>query len=336
MAKNLVLCADGTCNVFGRSSSNVARLPELIALGDRGTQVVVYDQGVGTRVGQHKKVEKFRDALGGSGALDLLPPPKESVWRPWTWPSLITAMAYGTGLEVNVGQLYQASYGGLKPVILPHLRHNPGVCTVRHALALDEERGWFELTTWGWLDSDRQGCAAGSRLASADIEHIRQQDVAEVWFNGCHADIGGGGKNRDSGAIALRWMLGEAHHFGLQLNDNGRTPFGPHARRTPVGQAITVAILEADRMQGARGDHECRPLARAGHCGTRRFASSAARFIRDKTLWYHESVTDPSRFEEVPQGVAVTRRPTLRLHATPQPEPARPATVVAGVTASQV
>jgi uncharacterized protein (DUF2235 family) len=30
------------------------------------------------------------------------------------------------------------SYGGLSPVILPHLRHNPDVANVSHALALDE------------------------------------------------------------------------------------------------------------------------------------------------------------------------------------------------------
>lgn len=33
------------------------------------------------------------------------------------------------------------SYGGLYPKMLPHLRHNPIVMHVRHALALDERRG---------------------------------------------------------------------------------------------------------------------------------------------------------------------------------------------------
>ena len=110
MAKNLVLCSDGTCNAFGRSSSNVARLLEFIELLDRSTQVACYDQGVGTRVGQQKAIRTFRDALGQSGALDLLPAPKESVLFPWTWPSLASAMAYGTGLDVNVAQLRRADH----------------------------------------------------------------------------------------------------------------------------------------------------------------------------------------------------------------------------------
>jgi uncharacterized protein (DUF2235 family) len=63
------------------------------------------------------------------------------------------------------------SYGGLDPAILPHLRHNPIVAHVRHALALDERRAWFKPTTWGRLDSDLH--AAMTRLAPEDAETIR-------------------------------------------------------------------------------------------------------------------------------------------------------------------
>ncbi|MFJ8787303.1 T6SS phospholipase effector Tle1-like catalytic domain-containing protein [Streptomyces sp. NPDC102476] len=47
------------------------------------------------------------------------------------------------------------SYGGINPVSLPHLRHNPIVRHVRHALALHERRAWFQPTTWGQLDLDK-------------------------------------------------------------------------------------------------------------------------------------------------------------------------------------
>jgi uncharacterized protein (DUF2235 family) len=414
MARNLVLCSDGTCNVFGRSSSNVARLLELIELLDRDTQVVGYDQGVGTRVGQHKVVRTFRNALGRSGALELLPPPSESVLFPWTWPSLFTAMAYGTGLDANVGQLYQAlatwyepddhvylfgfsrgaftvralaglvwryglssttddtsararfaeawplfvaefpdehgtaaakavrfkdrhgyrdcrihflglwdtvkSYGGLEPVMLPHLRHNPAVCNVRHALSLDEERGWFELTTWGWLDSDRQECAAGSRLAPADAEQIRRQDVVELWFNGCHTDVGGGGKNPDTAAIALRWMLGEAHHFGLKLNDTGRRFLSVPA--TDEHPSVTPSRTRLWRRIECK---QRQAISNAGRWPARFIADRGASprqphaAIRDKTLWYHESATDLARFEQIPEDVTLKPRSTLRLQAAPQP-----------------
>jgi len=93
------------------------------------------------------------------------------------------------------------SYGGLIPVILPHLRHNPDVLHVRHALALDERRAWFKPTTWGQLDMDRE--EAMTRLDPRDGPSYQAQDISEVWFTGCHSDVGGGD-------LALRWMLGEA------------------------------------------------------------------------------------------------------------------------------
>lgn len=114
------------------------------------------------------------------------------------------------------------SYGGIKAVILPHLRHNPDVRTVRHALALDERRAWFKPTTWGRLDSDRD--SAMTRLSEKDRAAVEDQDILEVWFSGCHSDIGGGGpKHAVTASVALRWMLGEASAAGngLVLNESG-------------------------------------------------------------------------------------------------------------------
>ncbi|MGQ0554919.1 MAG: T6SS phospholipase effector Tle1-like catalytic domain-containing protein [Nitrospiraceae bacterium] len=114
------------------------------------------------------------------------------------------------------------SYGGLNPVILPHLRHNPIVRHVRHALALHEHRAWFQPTTWGLLDIDKKG--AMTRLKKEDLPLYEQQDIDEVWFMGCHSDIGGGKEEEVTARIALRWMLGEAVNVerGLRLNDKGK------------------------------------------------------------------------------------------------------------------
>ena len=49
MAKNVVVCLDGTGNqVKARGSTNVVRLYELLDLRDPGRQVAYYDPGVGT------------------------------------------------------------------------------------------------------------------------------------------------------------------------------------------------------------------------------------------------------------------------------------------------
>lgn len=119
------------------------------------------------------------------------------------------------------------SYGGLRPVMLPHLRHNPIVHIVRHAVALDEQRGWFDVTTWGRLDLDRKPNAAWSRLSDEERSAIEKQDIQEVWFRGCHSDVGGGNGDPKTERIALRWMLGEAAASGIAINESGRSLLAP-------------------------------------------------------------------------------------------------------------
>jgi uncharacterized protein (DUF2235 family) len=113
------------------------------------------------------------------------------------------------------------SYGGLNPIALPHLRHNPAVRHIRHALALHERRAWFQATTWGRLDHDRE--FAMTRLTEADRDRVNRQSVDEVWFAGSHSDVGGGNDNTSTARITLRWMLGEAISVSprLRLNDAG-------------------------------------------------------------------------------------------------------------------
>jgi len=135
------------------------------------------------------------------------------------------------------------SYGGLKPVILPHLRHNPDVANVRHALALEERRAWFKHTTWGQLDIDQD--SAMTRVDLEDLPAYERQDIGEVWFSGCHSDVGGGGAETATSRIALRWMLAEAAAVDPPLlpNDHGRAllrsedPRGP----LPIKQSWTLS-----------------------------------------------------------------------------------------------
>ena len=399
-----MLCADGTCNAFGQpSSSNVAKLTEFLNFTDETEQVAAYDQGLGTRSDQFAVILDFQQKLPRPQALHPLPPPNESVWKPWTWPALLTSMTKGSDLDSNIEQLYiklvelytpgdsvflfgfsrgaftvralagltwrygipptqeptvakdrfekawplffdefpdpsgakksiahefqkefkqrpcpihflglwdtVKSYGGLEPVMLPHLRHNPSVNTVRHALALDERRAWFEPTTWGWLDSDRSPSAAAARIDSVDIERIQKQNVTEVWFTGCHADVGGGGGDVGTSDIALRWMLGEAKHAGLNLNENGQQ-FLSHQRDTgrPVATDSRSTVWKLiDRVQRLSIDnHGTWPVTFAAEPGA--VPREPLKTKRDGKIWVHESVTDLSRFSGVTLETHLTRR----------------------------
>jgi hypothetical protein len=185
------------------------------------------------------------------------------------------------------------SYGGLKPIILPHLRHNPDVSHVRHALALDERRAWFKATTWGQLDSDRH--SAMTRLDPAAREAYESQDIGEVWFTGCHSDVGGGDEDDTTSRISLRWMLGEAVNVAppLLLNDAGAAllrdvdPPGPPTVRGswnwPWRLAEHIPRLEIDNS-----DYYPVTMRHWGSDGTR----DPDRSRRAGTVTVHSSVGD--------------------------------------------
>lgn len=109
------------------------------------------------------------------------------------------------------------SYGGLRPKSLPHLRHNPIVKTVRHALALHERRAWFAHTTWGHPEEPMTG------IPIEKDPRYDEQSIQEVWFRGCHSDVGGGDEEWWAARAPLCWMLAEAVRAGLRLNDYGWT-----------------------------------------------------------------------------------------------------------------
>jgi uncharacterized protein (DUF2235 family) len=379
MGKNIIICADGTGNTFGRSVSNVARMVKLLALDDRHRQVAVYDQGIGTDARRWKEILEFRRTIFDAEALHVLPGPHESWFRPAEWVALLRGLASGYGLAANVGQMYRElaelreendqiflfgfsrgaftvralagliyrcglprrgrtdfprlfdrawqlflpmqpcqeeidefravegqracpihflgvwdtvkSYGGFRPIMLPHLRHNPSVAHVRHALALDERRGWFDATTWGRLDLDRERDGAWSRLSEPVQKQLEDQDVEEVWFRGCHSDVGGGDREAQSARIALRWMLGEAAHAGLHLNADGVCMLQPSAARewadiheshTLVWRLIELLPREAIDNSGQWPKKVDPPTPHA--------ARHPGRLLRNNLITVHESV----------------------------------------------
>ncbi len=94
-------------------------------------------------------------------------------------------------------------------------RMGSNIGTARHALAIDERRADFTPTLW----QPRPGV-----------------DLKQIWFAGCHGDIGGGHPPDSDGSciadVALGWMLHEARQAGLNLEDHvlGATTDGTLAR----------------------------------------------------------------------------------------------------------
>jgi uncharacterized protein (DUF2235 family) len=68
---------------------------------------------------------------------------------------------------------------------LPHTRRNPSVRVFRHAIALDEFRRMFRLHNW-----DEGQVHMHNRFSATN--NAFPQDSKQVWFAGCHGDVGGG------------------------------------------------------------------------------------------------------------------------------------------------
>lgn len=83
---------------------------------------------------------------------------------------------------------------------LPDTRANASIDTVRHAVAIDEHRACFRLNRF------EPGVAG--------------QDLEEVWFAGCHSDVGGGYPEEESelARVALRWMMRHGAEHGLRFD----------------------------------------------------------------------------------------------------------------------
>ncbi|KAH9167852.1 hypothetical protein EDB89DRAFT_1995238 [Lactarius sanguifluus] len=99
---------------------------------------------------------------------------------------------------------------GIIPRDLPFTASNTSVRYFRHALALDERRATFQVNQWHrTLRYDH------------DNEERPQTDVREVWFAGCHADVGGGSVPNETenclARISLRWMILECFRTGTGI-----------------------------------------------------------------------------------------------------------------------
>ena len=193
------------------------------------------------------------------------------------------------------------SYGFIYPVRYFHLRHNPGVSHVRHALALDEKRSWFQCTTWGGLDRDlnqRDG-RLPDRPRAWKPEPNGEQTVKELWFHGCHSDIGGGGGccERHNAEVALRWMLREAREVGLALNAEGAALVAGSDSMVAVTptESWTLGWRWADRIPRLEIDNDYSPARLRfawHHTGTRRPAET----LRNGTWAFHPTLAAESEF----------------------------------------
>jgi uncharacterized protein (DUF2235 family) len=97
----------------------------------------------------------------------------------------------------------------------PYTNKNDRIKTVRHALAIDEHRTMFQPSLW----TAGQNYQYWSEQENSFVS--MPQNFKEIWFTGCHTDVGGGQPEAKSALakIPLEWMYHEACSKGVLGDD---------------------------------------------------------------------------------------------------------------------
>ena len=102
-------------------------------------------------------------------------------------------------------QWWKSGYRGRLRRRFSDNRLNPDVANACQALAIDEKRWHFQPSVW-----EEDNLPSG-------------QTIEQVWFPGCHADVGGQDLEfRGISNIPLMWMLEKAEASGLCLKRSWR------------------------------------------------------------------------------------------------------------------
>jgi uncharacterized protein (DUF2235 family) len=112
------------------------------------------------------------------------------------------------GIPAIFGEVDYSKYGFLDTGL------HPDVKNAYQCLALDEKRAQFPATLW-------------------TSTPVAGQTVEQVWFSGCHGDVGGGtaqGGSVDQGTrlcdITMGWMLSKAQKLGVTFDPTIAAQFG--------------------------------------------------------------------------------------------------------------
>lgn len=145
------------------------------------------------------------------------PSNRTSILAGLTSCGLAAATIQMVGVWETVGSLgIPAIFGGIDMKNYEFLDTglHPNIKNAYHCLALDEKRAQFPATLWTSTP------AAG-------------QTVEQVWFSGCHGDVGGGTAQAggvDAGTrlcdITMGWMVSKAKSLGITMDPNIAAQYG--------------------------------------------------------------------------------------------------------------
>ncbi|KAJ7160302.1 hypothetical protein C8R46DRAFT_1194678 [Mycena filopes] len=161
--------------------------------------------------------------------------------------------AFSIDVDIEfIGVWDTVSSVGLIPKRLPFTTSNTIVRTFRHAVSLDESRVKFQPNLWNRpnrkekllsvTDQKQQHDPRVANRPKKMSQHRMERtysrdptqptDIDEVWFAGCHCDVGGGsvenGTEHNLAQIPLRWMVRECFRTksGIMFDTEGLRSIG--------------------------------------------------------------------------------------------------------------
>jgi len=122
------------------------------------------------------------------------------------------------GIPAIFGGIDVSKFGFLDTRLHPDVKH------AYHCLAIDEQRAQFPATLWDPPPAPQPGQAT---------TQTPTQTIEQIWFSGCHGDVGGGtlvGGPVDAGTrlcdITMGYMLSKAQALGLTFDPTVAAQFG--------------------------------------------------------------------------------------------------------------
>ncbi len=194
MAKNIVLCCDGTGNEFGESNSNVVKLYKMLVHDD--SQIAYYHPGVGT--------------MGARTALTAL-----SRW--WT---KVIGLAFGYGISDNIADAYQFLMRNFEPDDSLYIfGFSRGAYTARALCGM--------LHIIGLLREDDEGLIPYSirMLKEKKIDFALAADFKRTFCRECKPHFVGVWDTVSS----VGWVYNVAHFPGTKATHNADLHFVRHA-----------------------------------------------------------------------------------------------------------
>ena len=288
VAKNIVICCDGTGNEYCRKNkTNVIRTSEIATRTDR--QLIYYDPGVGTGGNEYTKAEELKDLATGDGLQKNIEDAYRYLMETYRQGDQIYLFGFSRGaftVRSLAGMLYHCGLlhtklhnlvefaskiyndedgdldaGFKKTYCRPCPVHFIGVWDTVESLAFNGE----------CFHDDRLNPEVKNAYHAVAIDEKRKkfppslwdetaihqgQTIEQIWFAGVHSDVGGWYPERGLSDIALQWMLNKANKHGLELDQAKMKELNPNSQgkmhKSYTGLWRALGREERQVLEGAK------------------------------------------------------------------------------------